>query len=87
MKKVRLLTRLKWKLQKLMRHTRLSWCDWCDTLCFNPVYIEGETEYVCRHCIKDAQDCSICSRPTHDDFIRNHFEGYYCTDCWEHTFG
>ena len=87
MKKVRLVTRIKWKLMKLMRHTGISWCDWCDMLCFFPNYLEDSTEYVCRHCIDEATECTICDRPTHDDDIRNQFEGDYCTDCWDSCFG
>ncbi len=86
MKKVRLLTRIKWKLMNFMRGLRLAWCDWCMTLCYSPELVVSD-QYVCRHCIsEDSVECECCNEVFHVDWTYDKPNGAYCTDCKEAIF-
>ena len=59
--------KLRWYIfkHKVGKFIGLTWCDWCDTLCFKPTILESEQK-VCRHCIdEDAEICMCCENLTH----------------------
>jgi len=77
---------LKHKLTKPLKFLKITWCDWCDTLCFNP-YITKHDEDVCRHCKDDASTCECCEEITHCDGSVDMPWGWYCQDCYDDTYG
>jgi len=80
--------RIKWKVINFFRALGLRFCDWCETLCFSPTYLDHSEEEVCRHCIdEDGQECVLCEEIVHADFIRSFDSGDYCDDCYDAQYG
>ena len=73
-------------MNKLLRKI-FNWCDWCETLCIRPTYLELTQETVCRHCIEEACDCEVCDELIHADCSVDMPEGWYCQDCWDSVYG
>ena len=76
---------LKHKLIKPFKFLKITWCDWCELLCFNP-YLTGHDESVCRHCKDDALSCESCQEIVHPEDSIDMPEGWYHRDCYEHIY-
>ena len=74
--------------RKLVCFIGFAWCDWCEMLCFRPTQNHtGYDEYICRHCVDDAQSCEVCQGLVHPDYSKDMPEGWYCEDCWDSVYG
>ena len=80
------LRKLKHKLVKPLERFKIAYCDWCDTLSYDP-YTTEYSEDVCKSCKDDASWCEGCEEIVHPEMSVDMPEGWYCQDCYDSMYG
>jgi len=83
----KLTPKLRWYIlkHKIVKFVGLHYCDWCDSVCYNP--LDTEHEMVCKSCQADTTPCECCQEIVHPEDSVDMPEGWYCRDCWDSVYG